>query len=100
MEEKVLTELEELKKVTLLGAKTALTMEDASLLTGLSKSHLYKKVCKKEIPFWKGQGGKLTYFNKNELTEWMLHRRVKTTEEIESEAATYCVTHRSRRVAV
>ncbi|MDR2824353.1 MAG: helix-turn-helix domain-containing protein [Prevotellaceae bacterium] len=85
-------ELQEIKQLTLLGAKQALTMNEAALLTGLSKSHLYKLVCYKKIPHYKSDGGKLTYFDKGELTAWQLKHRVKTADELETEAATYCVT--------
>ena len=91
MENRILNELLELKKLTLLGAKQALTMTDAALLTGLSKSHLYKLVCGKKIPYYKSDGGKLTYFDKRELTSWQLQHRVKTVAEIETEAANYIV---------
>jgi excisionase family DNA binding protein len=90
--EQVLNELQELKNLTLLGAKKVLTMTDASLLTGLSKSHLYKLVCYKKIPHYKSDGGKLTYFDKSELEAWQLQHRVKTADEIEREAANYVVT--------
>ena len=63
----ILNELQELKKLTLLGAKKALTMSDAALLTGLSKSHIYKMVCAKQIPYYKSQGGKLTYFDNEDI---------------------------------
>jgi len=86
-----LTELQKIMIYTLLGAKKALTMDDAALLTGLSKSYLYKCVCSKSIPYYKSQGGKLTYFEKDELNAWMLQNRVKTSEELESEAANYIV---------
>jgi excisionase family DNA binding protein len=92
MEKEILNELQELKNLTLLGAKQALTMTDASLLTGLSKSHLYKLVCFKKIPHYKSQGGKLTYFNKDEVNSWMLQHRVKTADEVEQAAANYCLT--------
>jgi excisionase family DNA binding protein len=92
MEKEFLNELQELKNLTLLGVKKVLTMTDASLLTGLSKSHLYKLVCFKKIPHYKSQGGKLTYFDKSELEAWQLQHRVKTDDEVEQEAATYCVT--------
>jgi predicted DNA-binding transcriptional regulator AlpA len=82
-------EFQELKSLTLLGAKQALTMTDASLLTGLSKSHIYKLVCAKKVPYSKSQGGKLTYFDKGELSAWCLKHRVKTADEVEAEAATY-----------
>ena len=92
MEDTILKKLQELQNLTVLAAKTALTMDDAALLTGLSKSHIYKLVCYKKIPYWKGQGGKLTYFDKTELERWMLHRRIRTSEELEAEAANYVVT--------
>jgi len=84
--------LQEIKRLTVLSAKRALTMSDAALLTGLSKSHLYKQVCSKKIPYWKSDGGKLTYFDKTELEAWMLQHRVKTMYETEQEAANYLVT--------
>lgn len=93
-------EFEELKKLTLLGAKKALTMTDAALLTGLSKSHLYKLVCAKEIPYYKSQGGKLTYFDKSELEAWLLKHRVPTHQEIDQQATTYVVTGRMQKGGV
>lgn len=92
MDDTILKQLQELKNLTLLGAKQALTMTDAALLTGLSKSHLYKLVCYRRIPHFKSDGGKLTYFDKDELNGWMLQRRIKTSSELETEAATYIVT--------
>lgn len=92
MEEKVLSELQELKKVTLLGAKKTLTMSDCSLLTGLSMSHIYKLCMDKKIPHYKSQGGKLTYFEKSEVEAWQLKHRVKTVDETEQEATNYVVT--------
>jgi excisionase family DNA binding protein len=97
MEEKILTKLQELTVLTLLSAKKALTMSDCALLTGLSKSHLYKKVMKKEIPYYKSDGGKLTYFDKLEVENWCLKHRVKTSDELETEAATYVVTGKARK---
>jgi len=85
-------ELQQIKQLTVLGAKQALTMSDTALLTGLSKSHLYKLVCKKAIPYYKSQGGKLTYFDKDEVNNWCLQHRVKTSSELEAEATTYVVT--------
>jgi len=99
VEDKILTELQELKNLTLLGTKQALTMTDAALLTGLSKSHLYKLVCFKKIPYYKSAGGKITYFDKNELNAWMLQHRVKTSTELEQEAANYIVTGKKKGCA-
>ena len=94
MNDLIFKELQELKNLTLLGAKQVLTMDDTALLTGLSKSYLYKMVMKKQIPYYKSRGGKLTYFDRNEVNAWMLSNRIKTTDELESEAATYVVTNK------
>jgi len=95
MEEKILLELKELKNLTLLNAKRALTLHDASLLTGLSKSHLYKLICRKAIPYYKS--AKLVYFDKSELENWQLQHRIKPTYEIEQEAVNYVVTGKKAR---
>jgi excisionase family DNA binding protein len=96
METDILKELQELKNLALLSAKQALTMRDTALLTGLSKSHIYKLVCAKKIPYYKSQGGKLTYFNKDEINKWLLQHRVKTSAEVEQEAATYLLTGKKK----
>ena len=95
--EQVLNELKGIRQLTLLQAKKALTMKDVALLTGLSMSCLYKKCSSKEIPHWKSDGGKLTYFSKTEIEDWMLQHRVKTSSEIELEATNYTVTGKHSR---
>ena len=89
-------ELLELKKITLLSAKKVLTMSDCALLTGLSKSHIYKMCSKKLIPHWKSDGGKFTYFSKDEVEAWQLQHRVKTSSELETEAANHIVFSKQR----
>jgi excisionase family DNA binding protein len=74
MNREILIKLQEIKQLTMLGAKKALTIDDASLYTGLSKAHLYKLVCNNKIPYYKRKGTKRLYFDKDELTEWMLRR--------------------------
>jgi len=90
--DKIMSEFAELKKLVLLGCKNVLNVSDLSILTGLSPSFIYKKVMNREIPFYKSPGGKLTYFDKSEIENWMLHCRVATNDELTSEAATYCAT--------
>ena len=83
--------LDRIEKLTLLGAKEAFTMDDAAAYTGLSKGYLYRLVSEKRIPYYKAPGGKITYFAKTELTRWMLHQRVSTTEEAQQAAAAYVI---------
>lgn len=97
METTILKELQEIKQLTLLSTKKVLTMDDVSLLTGLSKSHIYKLVSWKKIPHYKSNGGKLTFFDKSEIEHWLLQNRIKTTEEIEAEAQVYCLNKKGGR---
>ena len=62
---------------SLLAAKNVLTLEDVSLLTGLSKSHLYKP------------NGKQLYFDRAEIEAWMKQGKVSTVDESEQMAALY-----------
>lgn len=94
----VLEQLQELKQLAVLGAKKALTVPDVCLLTGLSKSHIYKLVWSKKIPYYKSEGGKMTYFDKQEIESWLLAYRVPTEAEIEQKAIAHCVTSKKKGV--
>ena len=73
---------------SLLAAKNVLTLEDVSLLTGLSKSHLYKLTCNHQIPHYKPNGKQL-YFDRAEIEAWMKQGKVSTVDESEPMAALY-----------
>lgn len=88
-----MAELQSLKQLTLLAAKSVLTFEDAVTLTGLSRSSLYKKTSRKEVPHYRQ--GKLLYFDKKELEAWMRENKVATVSEIQSEALSYCATNQN-----
>lgn len=72
----------------LIGTKEVLTLDEVATYTGLSKSHLYKLCSTNAIPFYK-PNGKVNYFNKNEIQDWLQQNRVATTKELESKAATF-----------
>lgn len=88
MEEKILNQLSRIERYSLLAAKNVLTFDDAALLTGLSKSHLYKKTCAHQIPHYK-PNGKQIYFDRLELEAWMKQNRVSTSNEINQMATDY-----------
>lgn len=67
-----------------------LTLEDVALLTGLSKSHLYKLTCTHQIPYYK-PNGKQIYFDRGEVEAWMKQNRVATQQESDQQAAAYVV---------
>ena len=88
MEERILAELATIKQLTLLSAKNVLTLEDVCLLTGISKSAIYKLTSGREIPFFKK--GKFVFFDRAEIELWMKENRVKTNSELQKDALAYC----------
>lgn len=89
MNEEILFRLANIERMTMLAAKTVLTLDDASLLTGLSKSHLYQLTYRKEIPHYKR--AKLIYFDKAEIESWLKSNRVSTNDELEQVASDYLI---------
>lgn len=83
--------LERIERYSLLAAKNVLCFEDVALLTGLSKSHLYKLTYSHQIPHYKPNGKQL-YFDRGEIEAWMKQNKVATIDEIDSEATNYLVT--------
>ena len=57
-------------------AKIELTSEEATEFTGISISQLYKLTRTQMIPHWKPRG-KMVYFDKKELEEWMRQNPIK-----------------------
>lgn len=72
----------------LLSQKTVLNFEEASVYTGLSKSHLYKLTSTGGVPCYKPTGKKL-YFNKEELDKWMLRNKKLSQNEIDDKAENF-----------
>ncbi|MDD3078307.1 MAG: helix-turn-helix domain-containing protein [Paludibacter sp.] len=91
MEERILNQLDRIERNSLLASKNVLCLDDVALLTGLSKSWLYKATCSHSIPFYR-PNGKQIYFDRTEVENWMKQNRVATKQEIEQEATTYVVT--------
>ena len=89
MEEKI----NQILAYSLLAAKNVLTLEDVALLTGLSKSYLYKLTCAKQIPYYR-PNGKQIYFDRGDVEEWMKQNRVNTRQEAEQQAAMYVAGHK------
>lgn len=74
---------------TIFCTKTMLTSAEAAKYLGISKSYLYRLTMRKEIPFYKPLG-KICYFDRKELDEWIRAHRVATDEELEQQAQSYC----------
>ena len=88
---------EELKQVadlitanTIFCTKEVLTSDEAAKYMGVSKSYLYKLTMRQQIPHYKPMG-KMCYFNRLELEQWLQNNRVSTSTEISQQAQTYCM---------
>lgn len=71
-----------------LNTKEVLNFEEACIYTGLSKSAMYKLTMQGLVPHYKPTG-KLNYFNRQELTNWLLTNRCATNAEINDKAQRY-----------
>ena len=75
---------------TLFCTKEVLTSDEAARYMGISKSYLYKLTMRQQIPHYKPMG-KMCYFNRAELENWLQNNRVATDEEITERANNYCM---------
>ncbi|MBT4399343.1 MAG: helix-turn-helix domain-containing protein [Bacteroidetes bacterium] len=82
-QEKRLDEIEELLKLS----KRVLNLEELCLLTGLSKSHIYKLTCYGKIPYYKQS--KHLFFDRTEVEAWLKQHRYSSSDDIDKEASKY-----------
>ena len=73
-----------------------LTSDEAAAYMGIAKSYLYKLTMKQAIPHYKPMG-KVCYFDRAELEEWMRGNRASTDAEISQQAQTYCMKKGGKR---
>ena len=90
---KILEQLDRIENL-LRASKTVMSLEEASEYSGISRSYLYKMTAKGEIPFSKPRG-KMIYFSKEKLDEWLLFDTRKSKGELKAEALEY--TFRNKR---
>jgi len=77
-------------QATLQEAKEVMTSKEAAAYMGVSLSYLYKLTMRRQIPHYKPLG-KMCYFKKAELLQWLTSNRVATAEEISQQAQAYCL---------
>lgn len=58
-----------------------MTLEETSEYLKVSKSYMYKLTSGKKIPFYK-PAGKLIYFFKSELDQWIMDGKIITSSEV------------------
>lgn len=65
-------QLNRIERITLSCNKEVLTMDDVTILTGISKSRLYRLTSTKKIPHYKPKGRRAVYFKRTEIENWLL----------------------------
>ncbi len=91
MEKYSLQELSDLvADKTIFCTKEVLTSEEVARYMGVSRSYLYKLTMRREIPHYKPMG-KICYFNRQEVEQWLQSNRVATDTELNNQANNYCM---------
>lgn len=75
---------------TIFCTKEVLTSDEAAKYMGISKSYLYKLTMTGQVPHYKPMG-KMCYFNRQELEQWLQSNKVATSDEIGQRAQAYCM---------
>lgn len=89
------SELEKIKRYTIMGAKSMLTADEVADYTGLKKSYIYLLTSQKEIPHYKPNGRTL-YFSRSEIDAWMSRNRQNAKCEAEGDALAYVVNNQAK----
>lgn len=75
--------------------KRHLTIQQAAIVVGVSKSFIQKLVSSKEIPHTK-PNGKLVFISRKDLEIFLSRNPISTNEEIESIVSDYLLTNKKK----
>lgn len=78
---KTIKKEQQLPKMQLISSKEILSFKEALTYLDVSKSFLYKLTSRRQIQFFKPNGGKI-YFKKSVLNEWMQRNEYKTAQDL------------------
>lgn len=76
--------------------KEILTLEEACMYLGISASFMYKLTSGRLIPHYV-PSGKLIYFKRAEVDEWVLHNKRSSMEEIHQESIRFTINSDSKK---
>lgn len=68
--------------------KEILSLREACIYLCISQSHMYKLTSSRKIPHY-SPTGKLIYFKKSELEEWVLKHKRQSEEEMLKDSLTF-----------
>lgn len=79
----------------LLASKEILNFQEFCNFCGISESYGYKLTSMRMVPHFK-PGGKMVYFRRSEIEEWLLRNPISTKDQLNEEAARL-IFNRNRR---
>lgn len=88
----VIAKLDQLQQNLML-QKEIFTAEEVAAYTGLKVRYIHNLVGQRAIPHYKPRG-KMLYFKKQEIMDWLLRGKIATNEEAEQEAINSIVLRR------
>ncbi len=84
---KIEERLDRIEKL-LIANKKVLTFDEACDYTGISRSYFYKLTSKNILPYSK-PNGKIIFFSKEKLDEWLLRNEQKSKNDLKDKALDY-----------
>lgn len=84
--ELIQNKLEEIKMITTISTKNALTVEEAATYMGMDAEYVRKMAKNKKIKSYRSKTGRGIYLHKADLDKWMMYTEVNTTDYIKEKA--------------
>lgn len=78
--------LDEIKSMTVISVKNALTVREAAAYMGMDAEYVRKMAKARKIKSYRSKTGKRIYLHKADLDKWMLYTEVMSEDEIKAEA--------------
>lgn len=79
------TKLDEIKALTVISIKNALTVEEAALYMGMTAEYVRKMAKTRKIKSYRSKSGRGIYLHKKDLDKWMLATEIRSEEQIQEE---------------
>ena len=92
IDQEIKEQLDRIEQYAMIAAKNMLNIKEAAIILGMTVEGVRYLARNNTLPYYKPNVHRL-YFKKSELEEWMTQNRMKSMEELKSEAEAYCFTH-------
>ena len=79
--------LDEIKAITTLSVKNALTVDEAAAYMGMTPDYVRHMAKNRKIKSYRSKSGRGIYIHKADCDKWMMYTEVNTSEHIEAQAS-------------